>query len=211
MIELNLLPPERKQKIRKKANINIPVAPVCVTLAAGLILIHILVLLLQMNSRGLAGELAIKWEQMKIQKDRTDLLAKESAGLRNKLDAIKRISETDIDWTRLLSGLNNAIIPNVWLVNFQPSMGKSSANKDRPVALKLSGYALGSSESATSTVGRFIKSLEAENNFMYYFSEIELVGVKGRVVSGEQAMSFDLICEVKEKGPEEKPLKRKNK
>ena len=77
--------------------------------------------------------------------------------------------------------------------------------------LKLSGYALGSSESATSTVGRFIKSLEAEDRFMDYFSEIELVGVKGRVVSGEKAMSFDLICKVKEKRPEAKPVKRKNK
>lgn len=199
LIELNLLPDERKLKIRKKANIQLPVASICVTLAAGLILIHILVLLLGMNSRSLAADLEVKWKEMKMQKDRTDKLAKESAGLKNRLSVIKEISESDIDWPRLLSGLNMAVIPQVWLEEMAPILGRGKNNDGKVVEIKISGYALGSSEEATSTVGRFIKSLESENNFMDYFSEISLVGVKERIVSGEPVMSFRVICRIKQK------------
>ena len=46
MIELNLLPPEVKKIKKKKVEIDIPVIPICISFAAFLLLVHLVLVFL---------------------------------------------------------------------------------------------------------------------------------------------------------------------
>jgi hypothetical protein len=128
-------------------------------------------------------------------------MIREINGLENRLAAVRKIAKPDLDWARLLSGLNQAMIPNIWLYKFEPVFPKDrtrSSDPGRvPLGLELGGYALGTSGEATRNVGKFIKSLERYNDFFGYFDEIELENIRNQVIAGEEVMMFRLNCRFK--------------
>lgn len=217
MIELNLLPKElrRKRKKRKGAELpKIPMLPIAVGIIVVLLFTHLGLMILARGNRKLAEELATKWDEMKPQRDKTDDIAKEINALQKRIDAIRKIAKPDLDWARLLGGLNQAIISNIWLSEFSISTRKQQRGKEQveetPLSLDLTGYALGKSEIAMSTVGRFMESLKKNKNFFGYFKEIELQNIRNAMISGQEVMMFKLICKFEgvESSVAEKPKKK---
>ncbi|MFC1548986.1 PilN domain-containing protein [Candidatus Omnitrophota bacterium] len=217
MIELNLLPKElrRKRKRRKAAELpKIPMLPIAVGVIAVLLLTHVALMILARGNRKLAEELATKWDEMQPQREKTDGIAKEINALQKRIDAIRKIAKPDLDWARLLGGLNQAVISNVWLSEFSIATARQERGKKQvkeiPLSLDLNGYALGKSETAMSTVGRFMESLKRNKNFFGYFEEIELQNIRNAMISGEEVMMFKLICKFKGTKPPaaEKPKKK---
>ena len=126
------------------------------------------------------------------------------------MEAIRKIAKPGISWAKILSGLNQAMIPNAWLSDFKLTFKTGGKRKGdeigAPISLDLTGYAVGRSEVAMPTVGRFMESLKENKDFVEYFSEIELEDIRNYVISGEEVMLFKLVCEFK---TEEKPAPAK--
>jgi hypothetical protein len=143
---------------------------------------------------------------MQPQREKTDNIAKEINALDKRVEAMRKISKPDLEWARLLGGLNQAVIANVWLSEFQvrtSRIGESKGGMDIPVSLDLTGYALGKSEIAMSTVGKFMESLKRSKDFSGYFEEIELQNIRNAMISGDEVMMFKLICRFKFKASEQ--------
>ncbi|MEA3489206.1 MAG: PilN domain-containing protein [Candidatus Omnitrophota bacterium] len=205
MIELNLLPRELRKK-KKRQMPDIKPVPILVGVAGVLVLVHILLALLVINNGILLKTLKKKWERMKPQKEMTDRIARETSELEKRVTAVRALAKPDLSWTTLLSGLNQAMIPNVWLSDLRLSFGGRaySIRKEGqvPTQLNLTGYALGKSEEATSAVARFINSLKRNKIFFDYFKDVELQNMRSSTVAGEEVMNFNLKCDFKK--PEEK-------
>jgi len=205
MIELNLLPKELRVA-RKKINMpEIPILPVASCVLALVMLLHVSALLATKFKLGTMRRVEIKWKEMQPAKTDAEKLSDEIDGLERRLKVTRDIATPPIDWAELLSGLNQAMIPNVWLSEFKPVLQsvKGSGKKQSGITskLELSGYALGK-EAATSIVGKFIDSLKQNEDFSKYFKEIELSGIRNQKFEGEEVMSFKLICVFKDPEPD---------
>jgi len=197
MIELNLLPEElrTKKKYRSAARTHaVSVWPIVGGVTIALILTHVLFLLLVRTKKDLSKTLEDKWQQMQPQRERTEKLTSETAALEKRVLAIREIAKPGLNWTKLLSGLNQAVIPNIWLSELKLKFSGTGGGEDLPSALHITGYALGKSEEATACVGKFITSLKGTKDFSNYFDVIELQDMKNRAIAGEEVMLFRLNC-----------------
>jgi len=219
MIEINLLPKEmRKQKKQKKQpkeeasesrisaialpDIRIPVLPICAGVLALLVLAQTGLSFLGARNTALTRKLQSEWKGLEPQKKVLDKIRGEMTELRRRLKLMREVSNPDLEWVRLLSGLNQSVIPDVWLKGFKPivlptSVAGATAANNMPDSLKLEGYAVGKSEIATSAVARLINSLKSNRDFSGYFEEIELQDIRSARVSAEDVMEFRLVCKFK--------------
>ena len=200
MIELNLLPEDLRKK-KKTRTVQMPEIPV-IPIAAGVIALvtaaHFLLGLLVGYNDNLAKTLKKKWVSMEPQRKMTEVITRNINDLEKRTEAVKNIARPDLNWTRLLSGLNRAMIPGVWLNGMKITYnGKpydiNSASTD-PGELIISGYALGKSEVATAIAARFLNSMKETVDFSGYFREIELKSLRTGSVAGEDVMTFSLTC-----------------
>ncbi|MFQ5952369.1 MAG: PilN domain-containing protein [Candidatus Omnitrophota bacterium] len=209
MIELNLLPKELRRKKKKKptAMPEIPVIPICIGVVCLLLVTHLTLIFLTKNNRDLSVTLKNNWDQMKPQKEKTDKFFTEMHDLQRRVEAVRLIAKPELSWAKLLNGLNQAMIPNIWLSDLKLTFEKGE-RREKPVSLDLTGYALGRSDVALPTVGRFMESLKKNKNFSPYFEEIELEDMRNYVISGEEVMMFRLDCRFKRK-EQPKPKEKK--
>lgn len=201
MIELNLLPKElRKQK--KIVLPEIPILPIAISAIAVVIAIHIVLYASVKGKRTQAARLDKKWEELAPQRKIADKFVEEIQDIESRIKAAKDVATPELSWTEILSGLNRAMVPDVWLSRFKTVFGKTKGKKQEegtPIALDMAGYALGKSEIATSTVARFINSLKEQEEFSRYFEEIELQDMRNETIDEEEVMAFNLICKFKAK------------
>jgi len=219
MIELNLLPKELRKKKKTQIEIpELPYLPIAGAILGVFFLVHIILfVLVGVNSR-LVKHLEVKWDGMGPQREKTEELAVEINALEKRVNAVRKIVKPDLDWARLMSGLNDSVIAGVWLSEMSVTRkGAASAGRDGiPTALNISGYAVGRSEISMSVVGKFMESLKEDEDFYAYFEEIELQNIKNVTIAGEEVMMFRLICNLKSaaedagnNGDSEKLAKRK--
>ena len=202
MIEINLLPKEfRKKKKRPEQTLKIPVIPIAIGTAGVLVITHVLLLFILANRENFLKTLESRWEQMQPQREKTEKISRQITALEKKAVAVREIAKPDLDWSELLTGLNQAVISNVWLsdfqLKFQGRRGKKQTIDDQPVSLDLTGFALGKSEVATNLVAKFINSLKKNKRFSIYFTEIELEDMRNIEIDGEEVMVFNIGCRFK--------------
>ena len=202
MIELNLLPKELRRKEKRQLPC-IKVVPIAAGIVGALIALHVVLVIFSFGSSLSFKRSTARWEELRPQKEQTERTAAEVADIEKKMNAVRKIASPPLDWVRMLGGLNEAVIPNVWLFEFKPGASRG-ARQDKfsgvPKYIEISGYALGKSEVATSHVAKFINSLKKTADFSDYFDEIELEAVNSKVIAGEEAMVFKLTCTVKSFG-----------
>ncbi len=203
MIELNLLPPELKKKKKKKALPKIKALPITLGVIIALVFTHIILLFLVGNNVRLAHALGGKWDNMQPQREKTEKIIRQINYLDQKVAAVSKIAKPDLDWAKLLEGLNDAMVPNVWLSEFKPvyAKGAKAGNSYVPRSLDLTGYALGAD--ATAVVAKFINSLKKSAGFSGYFEEIVLQNMRSRQMAEEEVMMFKLTCQFKGAQPVE--------
>ncbi|MFH1552650.1 MAG: hypothetical protein ABID83_03310 [Candidatus Omnitrophota bacterium] len=213
MIELNLLPKELRKKKKPPAQLpRIPVLPIAAGVAVVLVVMHILFVLFVMNNNRLSRTLKAKWEQIQPEREKTESIARETNALQRRITAVKEVSRPEISWARLLSGLSQAMIPNVWLSDFELKFDGRAYNikkgSERPTTLILTGYALGKSEAATTAVAKLINSLKRDKDFSEYFADVELQDMRTHEIAGEEAMAFSLACDFKKQAKPVKPREK---
>ncbi|HNX91149.1 MAG TPA: hypothetical protein PKY78_07125 [Candidatus Omnitrophota bacterium] len=200
MIELNLLPKElRKQK--QKTLPDLPVFFISICVLVTVIAVHILLVVVWAGGKHRCSVLEKEWNDIQPNRMVVDKIGEQIKEIEKKIAATKELSSSGIDWVEILDGLNQAMIPNVWLSGFTPVLSgakdKKSAKKTGMVTLELTGYAVGKSE-ATSVVGKFIDSLKKKEGFIKYFDEdIDLQDMHNQLFETEEVMTFKLICKVK--------------
>jgi Tfp pilus assembly protein PilN len=198
MIELNLLPKELRKR-KKKLLPEIPILPIGASVLVALIACNYFLSAVLKNKEGAVLAAKKEWEVLEPRQKDAEKLGKDVEAIQKRLAAMELVTKPDLRWARLLSGLNNAVIPNVWLSVFESVQGGAGQRNTGASgrAIYLEGYALGKAE-ATSTVGKFIDSLKANPEFADYFDEIKLENMMNKVVSGEEVMEFKLICRFKD-------------
>ena len=208
MIELNLLPKEMQKKKKVPVQVNdIPVIRISVIVLSILIVLHGVILFFNARNQVRLREYSVQWDEMGPQRELTGKLVRDRGELAKKLKAIRGITEFGFDWTRLLNGLNEAVIPKIWLAELELKFSRPEKTKGKqisekvPVAINITGYALGNSQEATSVVAKFITSLKNDQEFSAYFSEIELQNMRTREVDGKEVMRFILNCKLKSSEP----------
>jgi len=211
MIELNLLPKELRKK-KKVALPEIPILPIAIGVVCVLVVLQVILFGLMRSRKTRLRRLEKKWEQLEPQRKVINKVITGIKATENHVKVIKDIAAPEVDWAELLSGLNQSMIPNVWLSEFKPVFKKPQKGKKKtglPTSLDLTGYGLGSGEIATATVAKFIDSLKKTEEFSKFFDDIELQNMHKQTLDGEEVMRFKLICTFKTK--EEEPIKGKKK
>lgn len=206
MIELNLLPKELRKKRKPPIDLTeFPVIPIAAGVVGFLVVVHLLLVLMVAVRGGSYRSLEAKWNDMQPQKKITEKIAGETGMLEKRIAAVRKIAKPEFSWTRLLNGLNQSMIPGIWMSDLQVKFGGQpySLKKEEniPTQIVLTGYSLGRSEVATANVAKFINSLKRHKDFAGYFSDIELQSVKSRDFKSEEAMVFKLTCSFKKKPP----------
>lgn len=203
MIELNLLPKELRKKEKKKLP-KIKVIPIAAGVVASLVAVHLVLEAVALWDYLALRQMKSKWEGLRPLKEKTDEMSVEITDLEKKIVSIRKIATPPIDWAKILSGLNQAVVPGVWLCEFAPRAGKTGSQDVQPggspESLELTGYALGSSEVATATVAKFISNLKKTQEISEYFDEIELNVIDTRTIAGQESVFFKLSCSFKNKG-----------
>jgi hypothetical protein len=203
MIEIDLLPAGSRRKKRRVDIEAIPVIPIAVSLVALVVAAHLILISANYFRGGTLKRVETTWQELQPQKDATDRIVKETQDLQKRVDAVKKIASPELSWTRLLSGLNQAMMPGIWLSGMSVEYGGRPYNptgpSSHPTKLVLTGYAVGRSEVATTGVARFINSLKRSGEFSAYFKDIELANMSSQLVDGQETMLFSLSCDFAEK------------
>jgi hypothetical protein len=176
-----------------------PVVLITVCVFSFLIILHVLLVLHVSNKTGLSNTLEKQFDSALTQRKRAEEVNQKVGILQDKLNVVRKIIKPDINWSKLLSGLNQSMVSGIWLheldVKFAPNRAE---NRDFPVLLNLRGYAIGGSGAGTSLVAKFIVSLKSNPDFYVFFDDIELDSMENREYAGEEVMRFKLDCKFKE-------------
>jgi len=212
MIELNLLPKElRKQKQKTLPDIPIFFISICVLIV--IIAVHVVLLGVWLGGKHQYSVLEQEWNDLQPKRMVIDKLGEQIKEMERKIGVTKELSTSGIDWVEILDGLNQAMIPGVWLSSFNTVFStvkdKKSEKKAGLAKIEITGYAVGKSE-ATSIVGKFIESLKRNDNFIKYFEEdIDLQDMHSQIFEAEEVMTFRLICKIKSAKEENKKAAKK--
>jgi len=203
MLEINLLPPERRPVERtplpRLATIFIGVALVSAEVFFSLILFFYRIPQTKLDLDAKKQSLKLKQEEAK----RADELEKRIAEIEERVKVIDGLRLQRVAWTPVFDHLDEkSVIPDeVWLVSFD-----ITPSTDKPGTGKISGYARG--PSPTVTIGKFIANMQTNPEIGKAFPKIEFLGSKETPlksartsVAGAQALppvasAFDISLEL---------------
>ena len=214
MIEINLLPEERRKKqehfhatdlLSLKKLQNIPVKTL-ILLTVGIFMAIQMVLSMAMFFSKLGyASVNKKYAVISPKKKIADELKSQADIMKRKVAAIDELMVNRFGWSRKLNDLSDCMIPGIWLtqLEYDEKMGErttQSSGKEKVLEktvlryLIISGYALNSGGEGTAVVGKFIKTLKSNSSFYSDFKEIELGSIKGEKLDDQDVMNFKITC-----------------
>ena len=224
MIEVNLLPEERRKKQERFKKIdlsgidlkNIPIVKVAAGVFAVLIIIQTLLFFIGLYGRVHFASLEKKYIDISPKKKEADALKFQIDNITKKVKAIDELMVNRFSWARKLNALSESMTQGVWLTEIHydekiidrvvtppaPQKIKGKAEElVKPVTEKIaakylimSGYALNTNGEGTALIGKFIKTLKANDNFYSDFSDIQLGSIKRDKMEDQEVMSFKITC-----------------
>lgn len=221
MIEINLLPEDRRKKMERFKRLDLSELKIEHTAVFGMIGAVFGVLLIIQIALVIAGW-AVKANVVAREKDYSALLTqkKEADSLKSQIDMVnKKVRAIDelmvnrFSWAKKLADLNNAIIPGVWLTELDyEERGAGQAVVRRPDGrmktvlpkappvrcLTLNGYALNANDEGNAIIGKFIKSLKNSAGFYEDFKDIQLDYSKAEKFKDQPVDNFKITCFFKE-------------
>lgn len=216
MIEINLLPAEKRKKIKKAPSFKLEflqgkLIPIALGVG-GLLLVTYLLVALAAGIKGRSLRVLNKqWQEIQPQKKEMAALKAQTMDLNVKTAVLEKLRQGRFLWSEKLNQLSDSMIPGVWLTQLcveQKSMkapeGLSSSRTGgreegvqtvlkEVLILKGSAISLGDEE-ATATVGKFMNTLRENKDFFKDFEEIKLGKIRRRMIKDVEVMDFDLEC-----------------
>jgi Tfp pilus assembly protein PilN len=216
MIEINLLPEDRRKKesrmpkidISRLAMLGLPILKISSLVIAGFIAAQLTLFAFGIYSKMRHESSRKELDRLSSQKKEADAIKKQVNVINTKMTAIDELMVKRFSWARKLDSLNDTITSGIWLnsLSFEEKAVDRAAIKavkgERPgIAEKsqarylvLTGYASRKGEEGTALVGRFIRGLKTNTAFFADFSEIELVTIKSEKIEDQEVMSFKITC-----------------
>lgn len=213
MVEINLLPEERRKKEPIFGKIDftslelsgLPFVKIAGATFGVLIAIQCLLFLVGVCGKFYLNGVRAKYERLLPERTAAGKLKSETLEINKKAAAIDDLMVGRFSWAGKLAALNESMTPGIWLTNLSYDEGIASAaarpggEKAAGRLLVISGYASGQGEQSTALVGRFIKALKENQEFYSSFGSIELGAIRRDRIDGQEAMNFRITCLFKEK------------
>ncbi len=188
MIEINLLPPELKEKIPQSDGIPPIILYVVLPLA-------ILVLLLAHGSLGVVA--AVKgyqlstfnneWKKTEPQRKQLAEFNLQSKSISQDSMAIQQLVSQGVNWSEKLARLSMDLPPGVWFEDLMVDK-KNFYVKGSVVALD---------KGEVGVINKFLNALRGDTAFMKDFSNLELGPLRWRTVGGYNVVDFELTGALK--------------
>ncbi|MFA6079190.1 MAG: hypothetical protein WC779_05535 [Candidatus Omnitrophota bacterium] len=220
MIEVNLLPDDRRKKQERFKKIdlsgidlkNIPIVKVAAAAFTVLVIIQALLFLIGIYSKSHLASLEKRYNQVLPEKKVADALKFQIDNITKKVKAIDELMVNRFSWARKLNALSDSMTQGVWLTEIHydekivdrtitPANTSKSKEPVKPVTEKvavkyliMSGYALNTNGEGTALIGKFIKTLKTNNDFYSDFSDIQLGSIKRDKMEDQEVMSFKITC-----------------
>jgi hypothetical protein len=223
MIEINLLPEERRRK--KESRISgvglsgldfkkIPMTGLAAGAGVFLAALPILLFALNVFARSNLASLEAQYSQLKSRRKEAEGLKIQADAVNKKIKAIDELMVKTYSWSQKLNDLSDSVPAGIWLSELLydekvsektlpvPQKGRNDAEAPRRPAVEkvffrqilLSGFATGMGEEGTALVGKFIKALKDNSPFFSDFHDIELGAIKRDKVEDQEVMSFRITC-----------------
>ena len=217
MILINLLPPDLKRRETSKLVMpEIPIKKTLISLAAGLVVIQVLLsvvaLGVAMRASGVKHEIATLSEQLQ----ETKKIKSQTISSQNKLRDIRALTAEKFYWASVLSALTESATKGVWLRSLVLTEGLAATAKRAPPAVKGGGTAKRTDPATapktkivklegsvyapgqeTAYIGKFVKALKDHETLKNLFSEIELSNINQRKINEYDVFDFVLFCKFK--------------
>jgi hypothetical protein len=215
MIELNLLPDDRRKKETVKFLMpEIPIRHTLIWVFATFFGIQALMAVIavffafQMSS--------IRKETAVLKLEQKDLLAKKHglAAMKVRYREIQQLATAPLSWTRLLNALTDSMTKGVWLRNVTvvegetvkgvaPVKGSAPAKGQRTAAagegikqLKIEGSVVAPGQE-TAFIGKFIQMLKSDPYLTTLFDSVDLSTMNQKKIREYDVFDFTLICSFK--------------
>jgi hypothetical protein len=204
VIEINLLPQELKPKPSVFSGINfkgldinsIPILKIAVGIGVGLVLLQAAVSIIGILSNAELASATKKYSEISSDKKVADALKAKVANINKRSGAIDELIVKRVSWARKINLLSDCVTPGIWLSELYydetPVTGK--ANEVKIESLMISGYASGAGEQGAALIGKFIKSLQENDDFYADMASVNLVSTKSDKVDKQDVMSFRIAC-----------------
>jgi hypothetical protein len=221
MIEINLLPEDRRKKQERFKRLDFSEFKLQDAAIFGmigavfgiLIIFQIILVLSGIVVRSNLSSVEKQYNVILSQKKEADTLKSEIDLVNKKVRAIDELMVNRFSWAKKLGDLNYSMIPGVWLseldyadtggnavVTMRPDgKVKTVSQKVSARHLALNGCALNAGGEGNAIIGKFIKSLKHNAAFYADFSDIQLGFTKSEKLKDQDVVNFKITCLFKEK------------
>ncbi len=206
MLQINLLPEHLRKK--KKASIQIPditvtMLPILIGIGLLIIFLHITFIFVVRSKSNALKKLSTEWATIESDKTSVEALKKETTRIKKRVNAIDSLMGEKVSWSRKLNELSDLVLPGIWFTRLsidKRSISTDSKSSERREITYLSivGEVSATVEEELVILGRFIKQLKADPSFSRDFSSIELTATQLHQIENQDAMKFNVKCQLKE-------------
>ena len=221
MIEINLLPEERRKKQERFKKFDLSefklqdtaIFTIIAAVFGILIVVQIVMVIAGWTIKANLSSLEKKYNAILPQKEEADALKFQIDLVNKKVRAIDELMVNRFSWAMKLGYLNDSMIPGVWLsqldydetgggpsaVQRPNSTVKTVASKARSRYLILNGYAMNTGDEGNAIIGKFIRSLKRNTGFYSDVADIQLGYTRAEKIKDQEVVNFKITCLFKEK------------
>lgn len=190
MIEINLLPQESKDKIKKRS-LELPQLKIylyLVPLLVGiLVCLHIYLAVFALLRNFQYQALSAKWERLKPERAKIEVLKKNYTVASSGAEMIQRLAGKNISWSEKLNKLSLCLPKGVWFDKIVVGPGE----------FELNGSAISLQKEELTLINKFMDNLKKDTAFYKDFSSLELGPVQRRTIATYDVLDFTLNGKLK--------------
>lgn len=189
MIEINLLPPERRKKTLELP--KFPLLPVGMGILGILVTVNFTLGLMVGRRNAQIKRLTEEWELNLPLKQQADAISSTINELRTKKEVMDSLIGRRFLWSKKLNLLSDLIPRGIWLTRLSlDEKGDLRFLTLEGVAMPLKGQEM------VTLVTKFMDALKEDKEFFEGFEAIELGPIKRKKVEKIEVMKFTLVCQL---------------
>ena len=193
MIEINLLPEEKRKKTKELFNFDLgslginvgKIAPIAGGGAVGFLILLVLLFFMGSSIRtSQMRRLILKEQAMSEEKSNVDLVNNKISILRTKMQVLGQITKRRFLWAQKLNELSDLVLPGIWFTRIRTDVENNFV---------IEGSVISKKEEAMASVGKFMKNIREHPSFFKDFSNIRLESVQRRSQEAKDVVDFKIV------------------
>jgi Tfp pilus assembly protein PilN len=186
MIEINLLPEQKKPAVRislKGNELLLKARP----FIAVFVLVHLILLVLGLNSYRILGQLNKRMAVLAPELEKLDDFNRKNDAFSKDTDAMNKLIGPRIKWAQKLDLLSSKLPYGIWFTEI--SLNEKS--------FTLRGSVISQEKEELTLIKEFIAGLKSDREYFGDFKDLDLNSVQSRDVSGYSVLDFLLTSNLK--------------